>query len=86
MNKKFSILKEVDLSILNNEIDKYMAKTGEMDLYIFMNINTLESIAREFTPSIYPRIHNKLEGYIAQYDGHKVYVNEDLDFGEVEIR
>ena len=40
MNKKFSILKEVDLSILNNEIDKYMARTGEMNPYIFMNINT----------------------------------------------
>lgn len=85
MGKKFSIIKTVDTEKLHNEVNNYMTITGEYNPYIFMNIDTLEAVASEFIPTVKLRTYG-MDGYTSQYEGNKVFVNNDLKFGEVEIR
>jgi hypothetical protein len=52
------------------------------DAYIFMNFNTFNAVATEYGNPV----NYKLDGYSAEYIGHKIFINNDLDFGEIEIR
>ena len=92
MSKKFSIAKTIDRDKLNRQIDLYMYETGEINPYLFMNKETSNELKdeclRNFNvfpdATIIPSL--KGIGVIALYQGYKVYENNDLKFGEVEIR
>ena len=85
MSEKFSIVKTIDLEKLNIKIDGYIHKTGETNPYIFMNRDTADAI----TCDVIPHIHisaNRLSGVMGRYCGYKVFMDNELKFGEVEIR
>lgn len=87
MNRKFSIIPKIDIAELNRMIDKYQCSTGETDPYLFMNKSTIDAI-----PTFDDTLHNlqqvcaKVNGIAGYYCGHKVFRDDTLDFGEVEIR
>lgn len=89
MSKKFSIVRTIDFGKLDYEIDLYQAMTGETNPYLFMNKDTIDAIT-----SAYEIVHVRpyetdrttredCKGY---YCGHKVFMDNDLKFGEVEVR
>ena len=95
MSKKFSILKSLDTTKLDKQIYEYECATGEVP-YLFMANSTGNAMLKEvcancdsviyatdFTEML--RIMNP-GAAIGAYKGYKVYENNDLPFGEVEIR
>ena len=85
MNKKFSIVKAIDINKLRHEIDDYINYTGEEHPYIFMSTPTLKAIEKEYIPS-YVFSGKPLCGHAGEIKGYKIFTNDDLTFGEVEIR
>lgn len=85
MRTKFSIIKTIDIDKLGFEIDKYIITTGKTDPYIFINTDTADAINREFD---LPHMSTKkrIPGYVSTYEGYKIFFNDELEFGEVEIR
>lgn len=84
MSKTFSIVKTIDIDKILDEIVNHSINTGEENPYLFMNKDTVAAIGREIEM---PYVNNiKLDGIVAKYHGYKVYLNNDLTFGEVEIR
>lgn len=96
MSKKFSIAKAVDIEKLGNQIERYEEETSHRDIYVFMNYDTIETIKNQTLGSIlnYPDFNSldtilslkKYNGLIGYYQGYKVFRDDTLSFGEVEIR
>lgn len=93
MSRKFSIITGIDFGMLDNEISKYVNINGNFDPYIFMNEDTAKAIENEVgTHDIViddidlPNKRNTKDGVCATYTGYKVFINNDLKFGIVEIR
>lgn len=88
MNKKFSIVKTIDLNKLEDEIDKYIMQTGETRLHIFMHIDTMNAINKAFPTILIEPIHivQGAKGAISYWEGQPVFIDNNLEFGEVEIR
>lgn len=90
MSNKFSIVRNLDESRLTKEIVKYINE-NEDDPYIFMNketISDLEYCASQLgSYEKFDSYENKMKsGVIAMYRGFKIYENNDLKYGEVELR
>lgn len=87
MNRKFSIAQKIDVSELDRMIDKYKCSTGETNPYLFMNKSTIDAI-----PTVDDTLYNlqqicaKVSGIVGYYCDYKVFRDDTLDFGEVEIR
>lgn len=93
MSRKFSIVATVDLSKIKDEIEKYIQTNGNLDPYIFMNEDTIRAIENEIGADDVvvsgvdlPNKRNTKNGMYATYCGCKVFINNDLRFGIVEIR
>ena len=90
MSKKFSIVKEIDLNKLSRQIDDYRHETGEINPYIFANEETIRTMVKACSDcfdaaDIFATL--TLRGNrVGIFEGYKLYPNEDLEFGEVEIR
>lgn len=88
---RFSIV-AIDLSKIDNEISKYININGNFDPYIFMSENTAKAIENEVgahdivIDDDLPNKRNTKDGVYATYTGYKVFINNDLKFGIVEIR
>ena len=91
MRKKFSIIK-VDINKLDEEINDYECRTGDADPYLFMSKDTIIAFLEELEPCLGVYLtkdslrKTRLNGKIGIYEGHKVFEDNDLDFGEIEIR
>lgn len=98
MNKKFSIA-TINIDKMFKEIDDYInqhyANKNYYNClpYLFMSEDTLKAVEREC--GIYNRLEydtqllsnkNKKNGVVAEFTGYKVYINNDLAYGIVEIR
>lgn len=84
---KFSIISTVDLSRIDEEVAKYININGNFDPYIFMSEDTARAVAYEAgADDFQSHIDTKSEGVYATYSGYKVFINNDLRFGIVEIR
>ena len=93
MSKKFSIAKGLDIRELNIQMGHYIYETGETgnnQLYLFMNDETLDEFgiecSKQFSPNFFDNLEFNKLGHVSNYCGHKVFCNNDLAFGEVEIR
>lgn len=90
---KFSIIKtSINFDKLDKEIQEYIGRTGNFDPYIFMSEDTANAIANEFelefgipVTDTYSNVRLK-DGIKATYTGYKIFANNDLKFGIVEIR
>lgn len=91
MSKKFSITKTIDIDKLKENISLYRYETGEMSPYIFMNNETIKAMNDEYFKLIDPIAECYLRskcanGLLAKYEGYKIFLDNELKFGEVEIR
>lgn len=94
MIEKFSIIKTLDLDKLDNMIDKYICMTNKRDPYIFMSNDTANAIVDITNPldvfstkeNFNKKSKDGVNGANAEYTGYKVFINNDLKFGIVEIR
>lgn len=88
MKKNFSIATKVIRTdkLLLLEIRKFCEENGYSP-HIFMNKETSHALsaARADIRNIGSFIPN-LEGFVGEYSGLKVYEDNDLEFGEVELR
>ena len=87
MNRKFSIIQKIDMSELNRMIDEYKISTDETNPYLFMNESTINVIPNA-DDTLYDlnQICAKVNGIAGYYSGYKIFKDDSLDFGEVEIR
>lgn len=83
-----SIVKTLDYDVLNGNIAIYQEANGE-EPYLFMNEATANAICEDVKRNVYvSKIFGQAaEGnYIGRFNGLKIYTNNDLQFGEVELR
>ena len=87
INRKFSIIQKIDLNELDNVINKYTSLTGETNPYLFMNKNTIDAIPTvDDTLNQLRQISAMVNGLTGHYCGYKVFRDDTLEFGEVELR
>lgn len=91
MSRKFSIMTTINFDKLDNEINEYISNGG-FDPYIFMSEDTANAIAKEFEIEFGIPVTDTCsnvrvkDGVKATYTGYKVFINNDLKLGVVEIR
>ena len=88
MERKFSIVQKINLDELTKKIDEYQCSTGETNPYLFMNKSTIDAIPT-VDDAIIRNINQalaKINGIAGYYHGYKVFRDDSLSFGEVEIR
>lgn len=86
---KVSVLEyKIDEDKLLEEISRYEVM-NEVEAYLFMNKYTMNTLIKasnvDFPPSVFCEKTSKGFTY-GMYRGTKCYINNDLPFGEVEIR
>ena len=88
MGERFSIVKTINIDKIFEEIDNYIMITGETNPYIFMNEDTSKAIDDEvgIVKWIDPSAKSNYKGIEATFTGYKIFINNDLKFGIVEIR
>ena len=91
MSKKFSIVKEIDLNKLSRKIDEYRHETGENNPYIFANDETIRAMVNDCSDcfvaaDVFATLISSGKGRVGTYEGYKLFPNEDLKYGEVELR
>lgn len=68
---------------LQEEINGYEALTNQ-NAYLFMSKNTMDALALATLPFSNPDMYK--ESIMCKFKGRKVFQNDELEFGEVEIR
>lgn len=66
-------------------IDKYQYSTGNTNPYLFMSQSTINAIT-EYSFDNLCQGCTKANGIVGHYCGYKVFRDDTLNFGEVEIR
>lgn len=91
MAEKFSIVKQLDTEQLSEKIAYFAYENGH-DPYIFANNATLEALKKPYEQEM-KRIEfidggvlAKAEGLIGKYQGYKMFEDNTLKFGEIELR
>lgn len=86
MSKKFSIVRtKIDINKLLNNIEEYSI-VHMVNPYLFMSKDTIDeliSIVGYSPDGLFGSQSNYMCGY---FQGHKVFCDNTLKFGEVEIR
>lgn len=90
MNRKFSIIATLDLDKIDDEIEKYVNQVGGsfnpfFEPYIFMNADTARAIASQVGADIKTSKAIKSNAG-STYKGYKVFIDDDLRFGTIELR
>ena len=88
---KFSIVKEIDENVLRNNMYEQQEivrnNTGDESYYpyIFANKDTINRLMEQHNVSVFKngKTSNALVGY---YLGNKVFEDNTLKFGEIELR
>lgn len=81
---KLSIIKQiVSMTDLDKEITEFEYEHPELFAYLFMSDDTLKALGDEFKGicNIPDQSHSS-----CAYRGRKIYINNSLEFGWVEIR
>ena len=83
---KCSVLKTLDYNNLNKNIAYYREEYGR-DPYLFMSDTTANAIMEDTKRTVYvTKPFEPTGGYVGRFEGYRIYKNEDLEFGEVELR
>ena len=90
MSKKFSIVKSLDIDKLDKEMQEYIHISNNHNPYIFMSGATADKIAQHYDPiDIYSNVKLGVSDrceHLALYKGYKVFTDNSLKFGDIEIR
>lgn len=89
---------KLDLLALDREINKFKG-VNQKKPYLFVNVETAKAIEKEILPDWAYNLRKTTDtvvvgskeelskiGMICEYGSYKVFINEDLKFGEVELR
>ena len=87
-SKKFSIVREIDISELNKKI------TECIDPYIFMNKETFSELEKQNPNDMAYEENTKIDenkrifidSRSCTYTGHKLFIDNTLGYGEIELR
>ena len=83
---KVSIIKKiVSLKDLDKQIFAFEINSSGLPAYLFMNEDTLKELAELNDTCNISEPPDKSHS-CGVYNGHRIYINNYLDFGEVEIR
>lgn len=86
--KETFFIRTIDLDRLDYAIDRQWHKIDKTDLYIFMNIDTYRSFYEEIQERLdmftLPNISSRSP--LGLYMGCKVFEDNTLEYGEIEIR
>lgn len=85
---KIDISKKIitlDNQKLSDEIVKYECISNQT-AYLFMNQSTMKALSNLTAMKIPYMEINTDDCILAKYSGRKVFQNNDLEFGEIEIR
>lgn len=90
MAEKISIITLLDLEKLDIKISKYSIRNGTNDIYLFANRQTIKQMIKQIVPNIDPNATKLLNmsdsALVEKYKGCKVFTDDTLDFGEIELR
>lgn len=75
-------IKGIDRRKIDSLIDWYKAERGERPEYLITSFDTLNSIDAALSHTL-PWSSLERKGYIIEYQGIKMAVDESLEFGEV---
>ena len=86
MSKKFSIVKtKIDVNKLLNNI-KDCSIINKENPYLFMNKDTIDELILQIRYKPNGFWETQSRGMCGYFQGHKVFCDNTLKFGEVEIR
>ena len=88
MAEKFSIIKQLDTEKLNEKIAYFVYENGH-EPYIFANNTTLETLMKPCKEMVFTSFEGKktlCKGLVGKYQGYKMFEDNTLDFGEIELR
>jgi hypothetical protein len=78
--------KELNLKELQEAISRFSVLENKCP-YLFMNVDTLDALEKQSNLKPLNMPNNiPSNSVICKYHGYKVYLNDSLMFGEVEIR
>lgn len=89
----FSIVENINVDKLNTKIAEFVYREGH-DPYIFANKETLDASVKPIeqelnfitSPTGSTRIYVGKSCLVGKYQGNKVYEDDTLKFGEIELR
>ena len=86
MSKKFSIVRtKIDISKLFNNIEEYSI-INMAQPYLFMNKDTIDELISQVGYKPDGLLGAQSSSMCGYFQGHKVFCDNTLSFGEVEIR
>lgn len=85
MSKISVITSIVNMEKLNNEILMYKVEY-KTDPYLFMSKGTFYALSEDFSNSTGETLSDWSTGYFAKYNGYKIFRNDSLKYGEIELR
>ena len=74
----FNIIKTIDFDLFDKKIEEYK-RENEQTPYMFMNTETIKQVFKSTFVDSYLAIRR-------EYGGCVVFCNNDLQYGEVELR
>lgn len=89
----FSIVENINVDKLNTKIAEFVYREGH-DPYIFANKETLDALVKPIeqelnfitSPTGSTKIYVGKSCLVGKYQGNKVYEDDTLKFGEIELR
>lgn len=90
MAEKFSIVNQLDTEKLSRSILEFVCKEGYAP-YIFMNGETYQSLYEPYGDDTFQKwdgssYYHGHTGLIGKYQGYKMFEDNTLEFGEIELR
>ena len=89
MSYIYSIRSGVDERMLSSSIARHRKYKKDMfdDVYVFLNKKTFDDLYMLLNPSYNEKIKKDEKlGFLGYYDGCKMFEDNTLDYGEVELR
>lgn len=78
-------LVKIDVDKLRDYIDKFEHNTNKR-AYLFMNRNTISCLETVHPSTICYSVEHSKTGIAAEFDCRKIFIDNDIEFGKVEIR
>ena len=83
MKSKFNIITYINLDYLNNEIEKFK-NNNQYQPIILTSMDTIRCISDYTDKDLENKI--RFDDYINMYMGCRIFVDNTLKFGEIELR
>lgn len=81
--EKFSIADKININILNRKIAEFACKEHH-EPYVFTNRETIDTLMKQ--TSIDFNSVTYLRELVGRYKGRKMFIDDTLKFGEIELR